>query len=190
MDKNFSKCPMCPTGELQSTFVYIDNETLKAHGCNKCKYGFWEPQVDTQTYSVSTTGRTSYEDQLAKEIAEMSDEEVGRNVKKFFYNPLEADDDFEPPKPKSKITQALVDNIFSCLDGYGLITYARDECELIQKTLKQRWGVHLSISECQRFWSWRSEQWDSSFLGTKDPEEITEWFQKWLDEQDLWEYNE
>jgi len=123
MNKNFSKCPMCPTGELQSTFVWIDNQTFKAHGCNKCKYGFWEPQVDTQTYSVSTTGTTSYEDQLAKEIAEMSDEEVGRNVKKFFFNPLQADDSFETSKPKSRITQTLVDNIFSYLDEQDLWEY-------------------------------------------------------------------
>lgn len=87
MDKNFSKCPMCSTGELQSTFVIVDNETLKAHGCNKCKYGFWEPQLDTQTYSVSTTGTSSDEDRcllLGKEIAEMDDEEFENNIEKLF----------------------------------------------------------------------------------------------------------
>lgn len=59
MIKEFSKCPMCPTGELQSTYVYLEEQTLKAYGCNKCSYGFWEPQIDTKTYTISTNGTTN-----------------------------------------------------------------------------------------------------------------------------------
>ena len=91
-----------------------------------------------------------------------------------------------------KVTQCLVDNVFSCLDGYGRITYALDDCRIIQKTLKNQYGVFLSISECQRFWKWRSNLWDSSFLSVQDNDtsrkEILEFFEQWLDEADMWEW--
>jgi hypothetical protein len=33
---------------------------------------------------------------------------------------------------EKRITQALIDNAFACLDGHGRLTYARDECCAIQ----------------------------------------------------------
>jgi hypothetical protein len=91
-----------------------------------------------------------------------------------------------------KITQKLVDNIFSCLSGDGFISYQEDDCRVIQKTLQDRFGVFLSMNECQQFWKWRSDLWDASFLslGNFDEgsaEEVVDYFGQWLEEQDLWE---
>lgn len=100
----------------------------------------------------------------------------------------------ESPVEK-RITQALIDNAFSCLDGHGRLTYARDECCTIQQVLREAHGVHLSLNECRRFWEWRSGLWDASFLtlgGADDPgtrKEILEFFTEWLDELDIWEWN-
>lgn len=66
-DKKIKKCPLCSTGKLQSTYVYLENQTLKAYGCNKCSYSFWEPQIDTKTYTISTSGTTSDFDKKMKE---------------------------------------------------------------------------------------------------------------------------
>lgn len=44
MSDNFSKCPMCSEGKLQCTYVTLEEKTFKAYGCNRCDYGFWEPQ--------------------------------------------------------------------------------------------------------------------------------------------------
>jgi len=93
---------------------------------------------------------------------------------------------------EKKITQHLIDNAFSCLDGYGRLTYALDDCKIIQRVLKEEHNVFLSISECQRFWKWRSNLWDASFLTVQDNDssrkEILDFFQEWLDEMDIWEW--
>ena len=95
---------------------------------------------------------------------------------------------------EKRITQHLVDNAFSCLDGFGRLTYALDECLLIQRVLQEAHGVQLSISECQRFWKWRSNLWDASFLTLPDNEashqEVLDFFSQWLDEMDIWEWGE
>ena len=75
----------------------------------------------------------------------------------------ESDMGAQAPAEK-RITQALIDNAFSCLDGHGRLTYARDECCTIQQVLREAHGVHLSLNECRRFWEWRSRLWDASFL--------------------------
>ena len=89
---------------------------------------------------------------------------------------------------EKKITQHLIDNVFSCHDGYGRITYALDDCKIIQRVLKEEHNVFLSINECQRFWKWRSNLWDASFLSVMGRKEILDFFQQWLDEADLWEW--
>lgn len=93
---------------------------------------------------------------------------------------------------EKRITQHLIDNLFSCLDGYGRLTYALDDCKIIQRVLKQEHNVFLSLSECQRFWKWRSNLWDASFLTVKDNDssrkEILDFFQQWLDELDIWDW--
>ena len=88
-------------------------------------------------------------------------------------------------KKPEYLTQNYVDNIFSCLDGYGYLSYSLDECKFIQKTLKEEFDIFLSISETQRFWSWRSQQWDSSFLSIKNKQEILEFFLKYVKDADL-----
>ena len=93
---------------------------------------------------------------------------------------------------EKRITQHLVDNAFSCLDGFGMLTYALDDCLLIQRFIRDEHGVHLSLSECQRFWKWRSGIWDASFLTVQDNEasrlEVLDFFLQWLDEMDIWEW--
>ena len=97
----------------------------------------------------------------------------------------------EPSNPK-RITQALIDNAFACLDGHGRLTYALEGCKFIQGVLRDTHGVYLSLNECRRFWEWRSEQWDASFLvvarheGAR--EEILEYFNEWLNSLDIWEW--
>ena len=44
------KCPMCADGKLQWTYVSLEEQTLKAYGCNRCDYGFWEPQINTNNH--------------------------------------------------------------------------------------------------------------------------------------------
>ena len=95
---------------------------------------------------------------------------------------------------EKKITQHLIDNAFSCLDGYGRMTYALDDCKIIQRVLKEKHNVFLSISECQRFWKWRSNLWDASFLTVQDNDssrkEILDFFHQYLDEADIWEWSD
>ena len=93
---------------------------------------------------------------------------------------------------EKRITQHLIDNLFSCLDGYGRLTYALDDCKIIQRVLKEEHNVFLSLNECQRFWKWRSNLWDASFLTVQDNDssrkEILDFFQKYLNEADIWEW--
>lgn len=100
----------------------------------------------------------------------------------------------EEEKTEKRITQHLVDNLFSCLDGFGRLTYALDDCRLIQRFIQEEHGVHLSLSECQRFWKWRSALWEAGFLSVQDSEasrkEVLEFFFQWLDEADLWDWCE
>lgn len=78
---NELSCPKCKVGTVQHTTVYIEDKWYEAFGCNKCDYGYWEPVLDTKTYTISTEGTA---DQFAKDISEMSDEEVKENAKKHF----------------------------------------------------------------------------------------------------------
>jgi len=100
----------------------------------------------------------------------------------------------EEEKTEKRITQHLVDNLFSCLDGFGRLTYTLDDCRLIQRFIREEHGVHLSLSECQRFWKWRSSLWEASFLTVGDTaasrKEVLEFFFQWLDEADLWDWCE
>ena len=65
---------------------YSSNDSVSAYGCNKCDYGYWVPMVPSNVV-ISTKGtyqENTLEDQLAKEISEMSDEEVKNNIDKNF----------------------------------------------------------------------------------------------------------
>lgn len=97
-------------------------------------------------------------------------------------------------KSEKRITQHLVDNAFSCFDGFGRLTYALDYCLLIQRFIRDEHGVHLSLSECQRFWRWRSALWEASFLTIQDSEfgrkEVLDFFTQWLDDLDIWEWSD
>lgn len=88
-------------------------------------------------------------------------------------------------KKPEYLNQNYVDNLFSCLDGFGFLSYSLDECKFIQKTLKEEFDIFLSISEAQRFWKWRSEQWDATFLTIKDKQEILEFFVKYIKDADI-----
>jgi len=91
----------------------------------------------------------------------------------------------------SEINQKLVDNVFSLIDGNGLITWLYEDCKIIQETLRKKYGIYLSINECRRFWEWRSEKWDAGFLvipeGLRSENDIIEWFSCWMDELDVWD---
>ena len=82
-------CPKCRVGTLQYTHVKMDydsNDNYGAYGCNKCDYGYWVSMVPNNVV-ISTKGtyqENTLEDKLAKEISEMSDEEVKNNIDKNF----------------------------------------------------------------------------------------------------------
>ena len=75
--------------------------------------------------------------------------------------------------------------MFSCLDGIGLLTYQLYDCQRIQSILKNHFDVFLSINECQKFWRWRSEIFDSTFLCVGSEQEILEYFIKYIEEIDI-----
>ena len=74
-------CPKCNLGIIHHVKVYMGQLWYGAYRCNKCDYGYWEPVIDAKIYTVSTEGTA---DQFAKDISEMSDEEVKENTKKYF----------------------------------------------------------------------------------------------------------
>ena len=78
---NELSCPKCKVGTVQHSTIYVEGERYNAFGCNKCDYGYWEPVLDTKTYTISTEGTA---DQFAKDISEMLNEEVKENVEKHF----------------------------------------------------------------------------------------------------------
>ena len=90
---------------------------------------------------------------------------------------------------ENKINQRLVDNIFSLIDGKGAISWYYEDCKFIQETLKEEFGINLSINECRKYWEWRSNECDASFLGAhgRSKEEIIEWFCRWVNDLDVWD---
>jgi hypothetical protein len=88
---NELSCPKCKVGTVQRSTVYIENKWYEAFGCNKCHDGHWEPVIDMKTYTISSDGIVNLAlrsketaDAFAKDISEMSDEEVKENTKKYF----------------------------------------------------------------------------------------------------------
>ena len=83
-------CPKCRVGTIQLTSFKIGHygkESMDAYNCNKCDYGYWVPEFPKNVV-ISTKGtyqENSVEEQLAKEISEMSDEEIKENVGKNFH---------------------------------------------------------------------------------------------------------
>ena len=84
-------CPSCKVGTVQRSTVYIEDKWYEAFGCNKCHDGHWEPVIDMKTYTISSDGIVNLAlrsketaDAFAKDISEMSDEEVKENTKKYF----------------------------------------------------------------------------------------------------------
>jgi len=83
-------CPKCRVGTIQLISFKIGHygkESMDAYNCNKCDYGYWVPEFPKNVV-ISTKGtyqENSVEEQLAKEISEMSDEEIKENVGKNFH---------------------------------------------------------------------------------------------------------
>lgn len=83
-------CPKCRVGIMQLTSFkmgHYGNESMDAYHCSKCDYGYWVPMIP-KNVMISTKGtyqENSNEEQLAKEISEMSDEEMKENVDKNFH---------------------------------------------------------------------------------------------------------
>ena len=83
-------CPKCRVGTIQLISFKIGHygkESMDAYNCNRCDYGYWVPEFPKNVV-ISTKGtyqENSVEEQLAKEISEMSDEEIKENVGKNFH---------------------------------------------------------------------------------------------------------
>jgi hypothetical protein len=77
------------------------------------------------------------------------------------------------------ISQKDVDRTFLYTQGCG--NWCEDEdCSRIKKIIKVKLGLDVSISEAYKFWSWRSEQYEASWLSIHSDEEIVEWFVKFV----------
>lgn len=135
---------------------------LNGDKCPKCKDGL-----------IQTTPLTPPDEGIA----------IGCNRCKF------PQDESNTKTSKSKINQRLVNNIFSLIDGNGTIDWYYEDCKFIQGTLKEEFDIHLSINECRKYWQWRSNEWDASFLNVqgRSKEEIIEWFYRWANELDVWD---
>ena len=68
------------------------------------------------------------------------------------------------------------------MNGDGLMSYAIDDCLKIKQVIKKEFDLDISASEAYRFWNWRSNEWDSSFLTIHSNEEVVDWFLKWQSE--------
>lgn len=63
LDK-FDNCPLCKDGKLQKTFVWVNDETIEATGCNKCHYSLWIPaKKDNSRWYGCAKCDAGYEDQ-------------------------------------------------------------------------------------------------------------------------------
>jgi hypothetical protein len=80
-----------------------------------------------------------------------------------------------------KITQKLVDFRFANGEIYD---YMLDEISLIRKTIKESFSVDISTSEAIKFWEWRSELWDASWLRAHDKskKEIIDFFKEYIED--------
>lgn len=79
------------------------------------------------------------------------------------------------------ISQNEVDSTFFLKFGHcGEFTdkYVLDEIKSALETV----GLFISSSEAHCFWRWRSAQYDASFLCEDPPEQIIEWFTKFVNE--------
>lgn len=77
------------------------------------------------------------------------------------------------------ITQKDVDRAFLYSQGWG--NWGEDEdCPRIRKVVKTRLSLDVSISEAYKFWRWRSEQYDASWLTIRSDDEVIEWFLKYV----------
>ena len=111
---NELSCPKCKVGTVQHTTVYIEDKWYEAFGCNKCHDGHWEPVIDMKTYTISSDGIVNLAlrsketaDTFAKDISEMPDAEVEKNVEEHF----------SPTKgirwnPKETLSKLYDENVF------------------------------------------------------------------------------
>lgn len=88
---NELSCPKCKVGTIQHSTVFIEDKRYEAFGCNKCDYGYWEPALDMKNYTISSDGIVNLTlcsketaDVFEKDISEMSDAEVEKNVEEHF----------------------------------------------------------------------------------------------------------
>jgi len=63
--------------------------------------------------------------------------------------------------------------------GYEALEFA-DDIATIRRVLKED-GCAVSVSEAAAFWSWRSQQYDATWLVLHDDDEIREWFDKFIE---------
>ena len=89
------------------------------------------------------------------------------------------------------ISQRVFDlMMIGVMNGDGLMSYAIDDCLKIKETIKKEFGLDISASEAYRFWSWRSEKWDATFLTIHSDEEIIRWFKEWQSELEVEQWKE
>jgi hypothetical protein len=87
------------------------------------------------------------------------------------------------------MTQEKVDEIFSTRFGNGPLKECRNDCSKIKRAIKLKLGIDVSISEAEEFWSFRSRDWDASWLVLPSDEEIAKYFikmfnQYWKDDEE------
>lgn len=85
------------------------------------------------------------------------------------------------PPPRS-FMQDKVDFMFNYMMNQEKLDFPED-CQQIQRTLKTFRGVNISYPEAAKFWKWRSNLWEASWLGlSKTQDEILEYWDKFIEE--------
>lgn len=82
-----------------------------------------------------------------------------------------------------KRTQEQVDRVFLYRAGWGNWG-EQEDLPRLQKVLHDRLHVDVSAAEAYQFWSWRSDQYDASWLAIGSDDEIVEWFLKFVPDED------
>ena len=79
------------------------------------------------------------------------------------------------------IIPTLKDKIdFICLEDGSY--YNREDLLNIQSYIHAHYAIRMSLSDCKKFWLWRSDCCGASFLTVEDKKEVIEFFDKWIKE--------
>lgn len=87
---------------------------------------------------------------------------------------------------ENRYKQKVFDTLMCLPEGVGLDCFYDDLLKIID-IINFKFKIKISPRDSLRFWTWRSEKYDASFLFVNNPDEVCTWFIEWLDHL---EYND